>query len=87
VASLESAESAISPNYWYWADGTKAWYLAGKRHKEDGPAVEFPDGTKEWWYHGNKIECSSTEEFTKVIAERATNTGENHEIRLAKSTT
>ena len=25
------------------------WYLNGKRHREDGPAIEFAGGTKEWW--------------------------------------
>ena len=29
--------------------GDKFWYLNGKRHREDGPAVEFADGSK-WWY-------------------------------------
>jgi len=31
----------------------KAW-LDGKgiRHREDGPAVEWEDGTKEWWVKG-----------------------------------
>jgi hypothetical protein len=29
-------------------DGTKAWYLNGKRHREDGPAIEWSDGRK-WW--------------------------------------
>lgn len=24
-------------------------------HREDGPAVIFPDGTKEWWIHGKKL--------------------------------
>ena len=31
------------------SDGTKSWYLNGKRHREDGHAVEFSNGTK-WWY-------------------------------------
>lgn len=31
------------------ADGTKRWYNASdQRHREDGPAVEYPDGTKMW---------------------------------------
>ena len=34
------------------SDGTKRWYLNGKRHREDGPAVEYPNGTKEWRLHG-----------------------------------
>jgi hypothetical protein len=25
----------------------------GQRHREDGPAVEFSDGTKEWWINGH----------------------------------
>ena len=29
--------------------GTKRWYLNGKRHREDGPAIEYPDGTKVWY--------------------------------------
>ena len=33
-------------------DGTKAWYLNGKLHREDGPAVECASGTKEWFLHG-----------------------------------
>ena len=32
-----------------YADGTKRWYLNGKRHREDGPAVEYPEGTKCWY--------------------------------------
>jgi hypothetical protein len=30
-------------------NGTKSWYLNDKRHREDGPAIEFADGTKSWW--------------------------------------
>jgi len=25
---------------------------AGQRHREDGPALEYPDGRKEWWLNG-----------------------------------
>jgi hypothetical protein len=35
-------------------DGTKKWYLNGKRHREDGPAVEYPSGTKEWHLNGQR---------------------------------
>jgi hypothetical protein len=31
-------------------DGTKHWYLNGKRHREDSPAVEYTDGSKSSWY-------------------------------------
>ena len=30
-------------------DGVKEWYLNGKAHREDGPAVEYAGGYKEWW--------------------------------------
>jgi len=31
------------------AYGTKRWFLNGKHHREDGPAVECTNGQKEWW--------------------------------------
>jgi hypothetical protein len=27
----------------------KTWWLNGKRHREDGPAIEYADGTKYWY--------------------------------------
>jgi hypothetical protein len=33
-------------------NGDKSWYLHGKRHKTDGPAVEYNNGTKIWYLHG-----------------------------------
>jgi (2Fe-2S) ferredoxin len=34
------------------ANGTKCWYLNGKYHREDGPAVEDSNGTKGWFLNG-----------------------------------
>lgn len=31
--------------------GGKQWYVNDKRHRIDGPAVEWT-GTKEWWFNG-----------------------------------
>jgi len=31
-----------------------AWYRAGKLHREDGPAVERPNGYKGWYQHGKR---------------------------------
>ena len=28
------------------------WRLNGKLHREDGPALEYADGSKEWWLNG-----------------------------------
>lgn len=34
------------------SDGTKEWWLNGKLHRSDGPALERANGTKEWLLHG-----------------------------------
>ena len=36
-------------------------------HREDGPAVENNDGTKHWYLNGRWINCSSQEEFKRLI--------------------
>lgn len=37
-----------------YANGFKTWYLNGKRHRLNGPAIECFDinWTKEWWVDG-----------------------------------
>ena len=32
--------------------GAKYWYLNGKRHREDGPAIERASGGKDWYLNG-----------------------------------
>jgi len=32
-----------------YINGDKMWYLNGKAHREDGPAVICTSGHKEWW--------------------------------------
>jgi len=46
-------------------DGSKFWWLNGKRHREDGPAVEGRDGSKSWYLNGVKL---TEEEFKKKTA-------------------
>jgi hypothetical protein len=41
-------------------NGNKFWYLNGKLHREDGPAVEYADGNKAWFLKGKEL---SEEEF------------------------
>jgi len=36
------------------ADGSKAWFVDGKRHRLDGPAFEYADGFKTWWVEGKR---------------------------------
>jgi hypothetical protein len=35
--------------------GTKRWFLNGKYHREDGPAVEYANGSKEWYLNDNYL--------------------------------
>jgi hypothetical protein len=35
-----------------YPDGSKYWYLNGKLHCEDGPAIYRADGSKSWWLNG-----------------------------------
>jgi len=37
---------------WFCSNGTKEWFLNGKRHREDGPAHIERDGTKYWFLNG-----------------------------------
>jgi hypothetical protein len=37
-------------------DGTKLWYRHDRLHRDDGPAVERPDGRKEYWLNGYRWE-------------------------------
>jgi hypothetical protein len=38
----------ISPN------NTKSWYINGKLHRTDGPAIEYSNGTKVWYINGKR---------------------------------
>jgi hypothetical protein len=44
----------INYNVKVYPDGTKCWYLNGKLHREDGPAVEWDNGNK-WWFLNGKL--------------------------------
>ena len=45
----------------------KEWRQNGKLHRIDGPALESSTGTKVWYYYGEDINCSSQEEFERLI--------------------
>ena len=39
--------------------GEQSWYLNGKRHREDGPAIICADGSQSWYL--NDIELTEQE--------------------------
>jgi hypothetical protein len=44
--------------------GSKFWFFKGKFHRENGPAIEWSNGTKDWYF--NHIEYSE-QEWLKII--------------------
>ena len=48
-------EAEEQPTMTVDAEGNKFWRLPnGKRHRVDGPAVEWANGTKSWWVNGKR---------------------------------
>ena len=45
---MNKPECRIDPN------GEKRWYLNDKPHREDGPAIEWYNGIKQWFLNGNE---------------------------------
>ena len=37
-----------------YPNGSKAWYLKGKKHRTDGPAIELANGHKAWFLNGKR---------------------------------
>ena len=38
-----------------------------RSERENGPALEFPDGVKHWYYKGTLVNVNSQQEFEKFI--------------------
>jgi hypothetical protein len=50
-----------------YLNGNKCWYLKGKLHRIDGPAIELKNGDKRWYLNG--IEYSQEEWFERLSEE------------------
>jgi hypothetical protein len=35
-----------------WANGSRSWWVEGKLHRVDGPAMEWANGGREWRVEG-----------------------------------
>ena len=71
-------------------NGSKCWYLNGKRHREDGPAVEWSDGDKHWYLNdklhredGPAVECANGDKSWWLNGEKLTEAEFNN--RMNKS--
>ncbi len=46
----EDGPAFIHPTYnVHGGNAAREWFINGKRHREDGPAVEYYNGNKEWF--------------------------------------
>jgi hypothetical protein len=54
-----------------YIDGNKRWYRHNRLHREDGPAIEYANGEKRWYLHGKYIDCSTQEQFERLMNLRA----------------
>ncbi len=52
VASNHTCIISSSPEMTINKYGDKEWYLNGKLHREDGPAIEKSNGEKYWYLNG-----------------------------------
>jgi len=52
-----------------WANGNKSWYLNGKRHREDGPAIECASGSKFWCLNGDYVTEEEHKRRTSKVIE------------------
>ena len=59
-----------------YTNGDKFWWLNGKLHREDGPAVEYADGGKSWYLNDKRV----TEEEHKKRTSKASCQGKVVEI-------
>jgi hypothetical protein len=50
-----------------YTNGSKEWYIDGRLHRLDGPAIEWNDGDQEWYINGKRIDCNSNEEFLRIV--------------------
>ena len=60
----------IGPSAIYFGSGCQdnvQYWIHGKLHRLDGPAVNFSNGRKRWYYEGKKIDCSTQEEFERIL--------------------
>jgi hypothetical protein len=55
-----------------FSTGNKYWFDEKyEYHREDGPAVECPNGFNEFWFHNKKLDCKSQEEFEQLLKLKA----------------
>ena len=50
-----------------WSNGLKCEYGFSILSRLNGPALTYSNGNKFWYYNGEYVDCSTQEEFERVI--------------------
>ncbi len=55
------------------ASGRSCFYLNGKRHREDGPAISCLNNPhlNQWWYNGYQISVNNIKDFNRIVKLKA----------------
>ena len=48
-------------------NGTKVWFVNGKRHRTDGPAYDYAEGDREWWLNDERYSEEEHKRLVKMI--------------------
>ena len=66
---------SIGNELWLFHNSEKVIYSCDRYHpvphRLDGPAIEYSNGNKEWYYKGEEINCSTQVEFEKSLKLKA----------------
>jgi hypothetical protein len=54
-----------------YSKGTKAWYLDGEFHREDGPAIVYFNGNKDWFLYGRSLDKDDFDSIEMVRSMQA----------------
>jgi hypothetical protein len=49
-------------------------------HRDDGPAVIYPDGTNEWWKHGKRLTDAEASSLQGELAANAMRKGLSRDV-------
>ena len=67
-----------------YANGSKHWYINGKPHRENGPAVEYANCSKAWYLNGFRM--TEQEHAQKTRAKKTCLILDGKEIEISSET-
>ena len=66
------------------SNGSKSWWLNGKLHREDGPAVECANGDKSWWLNGKAVAEQDVMKPVKEMSVAEIEAALGHKVKVVR---